>query len=79
MSVRLVIIVTIKDMRFGLGLTQKEFAKRFNIPVRTLQKWEQGSARPPIYVPQLIQRVIELEVALKMATNGLEESKNETV
>ena len=64
--------MTINDMRFGLGLSQREFAKKFNIPVRTLQKWEQGVAKPPVYVPELIQRVIELETALNYATNGLD-------
>lgn len=66
--------MTINDMRFGLGLSQREFAKKFNIPVRTLQKWEQGAAKPPVYVPELIQRVIELETALKYATNGIDRS-----
>ena len=29
-----------------LQLTQQEFALQFGIPVRTLQKWEQGSREP---------------------------------
>ncbi len=29
-----------------LGMTQQEFALQFGIPVRTLQKWEQGSREP---------------------------------
>jgi putative transcriptional regulator len=29
-----------------LNMTQQEFALRFGIPIRTLQKWEQGAREP---------------------------------
>ncbi len=35
-----------KTLRRALGLTQKEFAARFQIPLGTLRDWEQGRAEP---------------------------------
>lgn len=35
-----------KIIRRALGLTQREFAARFRIPVGTLRDWEQGAAEP---------------------------------
>jgi|HubBroStandDraft_3_1064219.scaffolds.fasta_scaffold378457_2 putative transcriptional regulator len=35
-----------KTLRRALGLTQEEFAARFQIPIGTLRDWEQGRAEP---------------------------------
>jgi putative transcriptional regulator len=35
-----------KIIRRALGLTQEEFAHRFQIPLGTLRDWEQGAAEP---------------------------------
>ena len=35
-----------KTLRRTLGLTQEEFAARFQIPLGTLRDWEQGRAEP---------------------------------
>ena len=35
-----------KTLRRALGLTQEEFAARFQIPLGTLREWEQGRAEP---------------------------------
>ena len=35
-----------KLIRRALGLTQEEFAARFQIPLGTLRDWEQGAAAP---------------------------------
>src|SRR5277367_2829659 len=36
----------LKIIRRALGLTQEEFASRFQIPLGTLRDWEQGAAQP---------------------------------
>jgi len=36
----------LKIIRRALGLTQEEFATRFQIPLGTLRDWEQGAAQP---------------------------------
>jgi putative transcriptional regulator len=35
-----------KTIRRALGLTQEQFAARYQIPVGTLRDWEQGAAEP---------------------------------
>ena len=35
-----------KTLRRALGLTQEEFATRFQIPIGTLRDWEQGRVEP---------------------------------
>lgn len=43
----------IKDigiLRKQNGLSQKKFARRHQVPVRTIQQWEQGKRTPPYYV-----------------------------
>ncbi|MBY0448064.1 MAG: helix-turn-helix domain-containing protein, partial [Hyphomonadaceae bacterium] len=36
----------VKIIRRALGLTQEEFAQRFQIPLGTLRDWEQGRSAP---------------------------------
>jgi putative transcriptional regulator len=43
---RMVPTPRLKIIRRALGLTQEEFAARFQIPLGTLRDWEQGAAQP---------------------------------
>jgi putative transcriptional regulator len=36
----------VKYVRWQLGLSQSEFAKRYQIPIGTLRDWEQGRTEP---------------------------------
>lgn len=45
-ATRLRPVPRIKTLRRALGLTQEEFAARFQIPLGTLRDWEQGRAEP---------------------------------
>ncbi|HJQ56829.1 MAG TPA: helix-turn-helix domain-containing protein [Vineibacter sp.] len=61
--------IDVKKVRRKLGLTQEAFAARFNIPMPTLLKWEQGQREPsgPTRVllhvidrhPKLVMRVVK--------------------
>ena len=53
--------MTVKELRAQTGLSQSQFAARFQIPVRTLQQWEQGRQEPPAYVVAMIQIILEYE------------------
>ena len=45
----------IKELRIYNKLTQKELSEAcFNIPLRTIQDWENGRRQPPLYVVMLI-------------------------
>ena len=45
----------IKELRELTGLSQSQFSKEFNIPIRTLQKWESGERIPPEYMEGLLK------------------------
>ena len=53
--------MTIQELRKETGLSQSQFAKKFDIPVGTLQHWEQGVRQPPDYLVSLMVRVLEYE------------------
>lgn len=44
-----------------MGLSQSRFARYFNIPVSTIQNWEQGSRTPPPYVVEMMYCIVSLE------------------
>mgnify|MGYP000843743816 CR=1 FL=1 len=48
----------LKEMRKLLGLSQAAFGDRYNIPVRTIQDWESGRRKAPVYVLELLERVV---------------------
>ena len=54
-------MMDIKKLRIRTRMTQKEFAKYFNIPQRTIENWEGGQRKPPPYVVELIEYKIRKE------------------
>ena len=50
-------INTVQKLRKSTGLSQRKFAEFFDIPVRTLQDWEQGRRNPPEYVLKMMNRI----------------------
>ena len=57
-----------KELRKMLGLSQKDFALRFGFNLRTYQEWEQGRASAPVYLEQLVKRLIVLKYPLSLDT-----------
>ena len=49
----------IKDLRTSTGMSQSQFAAYFDIPVRTLQKWETGEHKPAKYLVEMIKTILE--------------------
>ncbi len=39
-------VAPVKRIRWQLGMSQEDFANRFEIPVGTIRDWEQGRSRP---------------------------------
>lgn len=39
-------VALVKAVRWGLGLSQEDFSKRYKIPLGTLRDWEQRRANP---------------------------------
>jgi putative transcriptional regulator len=52
-------VPNVKAIRAKLGLSQREFARRFSISQRTLQQWEQGRSKPD-QPARVLLRVIEI-------------------
>jgi transcriptional regulator with XRE-family HTH domain len=46
--------IGIRSLRDRTKMSQKEFAKHFDIPLSTLRKWEQGESKPAPYVVKLL-------------------------
>jgi len=53
----------VRALRERLGLTQEQFALRFNLGLDTVQSWEQGDRTPDRYANNYL-RVIERDHAL---------------
>ena len=52
------VMVDVRAVREGYGLTQEEFALRFGLDLSTLRNWEQGRTRPD-GPARVLLRVIE--------------------
>ena len=53
--------ISILELRQQTGLSQSQFAKKFNIQLKTLQSWEQGWRNTPECILYMVQRILELE------------------
>lgn len=52
---------TIKELCTEYGLGQTELARRFDIPVRTIQNWHAGVRNPPDYVVRMMDELLQAE------------------
>ena len=48
-----------KEIRAILGISRAEFSRRYHIPPRTLEDWDKGISNPPVYVLELLERVVK--------------------
>jgi len=53
--------MTIKEIREITGLNKTDFAKQYNIPLRTYHSWERGEREPAPYILELLERVVRYE------------------
>lgn len=56
--------MTVKEIRERTGLSQSKFAAYFEVPVRTIQKWEREGSIPAEYIPKMMNRILDLEEQL---------------
>lgn len=64
----------LKKVRLETGMTQKEFAEYFHIPLRTYEQWERGKREMPEYTLRLLLYKIWSE---ELAENVTEDMANE--
>ncbi len=48
--------MNIKEIRESARMSQREFSNKLNIPIKTLQHWEQGDSQPAPYLLSLIAK-----------------------
>ena len=75
-------IAEIKELRNKTGMSQREFASQYGIPLSTLRKWEQGEAKPAPYIVNLIAdklRSESKENAVKDSENAAKERIRELI
>ena len=61
--------MTIKNIRNQTKLSQKDFSKKYNIPLKTLQNWESyennptgsQSRKPTEWTVNLLKRVVDID------------------
>jgi len=51
----------LKELRQCVGMNRKEFSVYFDIPYRTLQDWELGNRRIPMYLLRLMEYKVQME------------------
>lgn len=54
----------IKELIERDGMTWREFAATYGIPLSTFQKWMRGERKPPEYVINLLEEVVLHDVWL---------------
>lgn len=59
-----------KTLRRALGLTQEQFAARFQIPLGTLRDWEQGAADPDAATRAYLRAIAGDPVAVERALHS---------
>ncbi len=54
--------MNIREMKHSPGDTQTEYARRYQIPFRTVQNWESGTRGPPDYVMHLLENRVKKDL-----------------
>ena len=63
-----------KFVRFKLGLSQEEFARRFGIPIGTLRDWEQHRSKPDQAAESFLEVIANNPKAVAKALAAVEQS-----
>lgn len=55
--------MTLKELIKSLGMSQKEFADEFHIPMGTLRHWIAGERKCPEYTMRMLKYMVEIKRA----------------
>ena len=56
--------MTTVEIRALLGVSRAEFARRYHIPIRTLENWDSGVRTPPEWALYLLERVVKMDARM---------------
>ena len=51
-------MMTIREILIATGMTQTALAKRFDIPLRTVQNWATGQRECPVYIRKMMMEIL---------------------
>ena len=68
--------MNVKEIRRLSGLSVGEFTKKYHIPYTTFHDWEIGNTKAPIYVLELLERVVRED--FKIITQEITQSPERT-
>ena len=57
-------VLTIRDILAKYNYKQAELARRFGIPIRTIQNWCAGVNKPPAYLIRMMDELLTLQKGL---------------
>ena len=60
---------TVRDLCEFYGVSQTELARRFEIPLRTVQDWHAERRTPPTYVVNMLEELLLRQYNEKMREN----------
>ena len=46
-------------LREMLGISRIDFSRKYGIPYRTLEDWDAGRRHPPVWVEEMITRIVK--------------------
>lgn len=58
-------LLSVKDLRLKVGMSQHKFADHFGIPIGTVKAWEQGRRNPPSYVVDMMEKILRYQKKLR--------------
>ena len=53
--------IELRELRETIGLNRREFAEMYGIPVRTIEDWEYGKRKMPVYLLRLLAYKVKLD------------------
>lgn len=51
-------MMDVKSIRELSGLNVRQFTEKYKIPYTTFHDWETGKTKPPIYLIELLERIV---------------------
>lgn len=71
--------MTIREICEKYNLSQTALAKRFDIPLRTVQDWHSEKRIPPEYIANMIEKLLEMEETAMTKTYSVTLSNGDCV
>lgn len=50
--------MTSTEIRYIAGMSRVAFARKYGIPIRTIEDWDAGKTHPPEWVMALLERAV---------------------